>query len=342
MFTEYTFRDRALLTQALTRRSYVNDQHARDTGGHNEPMEFLGDAVIAVLVRKRVCARLPAASEGELHNIYAHFVSRRALAAMARELGLDKVLRTGRGDQLQGIDQQDKAMEDAMEAVAGALFLDGGLDAAEAVLGARLDAALEEALNTPTLQVRDAKSRLQEWCQARGVVWMYEERGVSGPDHQPVFVVCLQLGPRGDDGVGTLGSFEGEGRSKLEAQKAAAAIALAALEGAPTPGVPAGSPSSALHAGPATPTRTSARNIAPNAKNALLERAQHLKLAPPTFETRSGGPSHAPTFEAKVTSDGQSFGPASARAKRDAEVAAAALALDVLDPQHTFDYVGRR
>ncbi len=349
MFAAYRFRDPSLLQQALTRRSYVNDASGRDTGEHNERLEFLGDAVVALLVRRRVYQALPEADQGGLHNAYANFVNRKALADLARRLELPGQLRSGRGDQIQGIHTQDKALEDAAEAVAGALFLDGGLEAAEAVLGPELDRVLAASQTQPDAELRDAKSRLQEWCQARGLPFGYDDLARSGPDHQLRFEVAVRVGPA-PGASGQPLTFRGSGNNKKEAEKAAAAVALSQLEDG-FRGVEADLGGSSATAGPGDAgwLSTSLRSPppsprkSPNARNALQERCQALGLSLPAFSAAvQNGPPHLPSFEVTVTVEGQTFGPCRGNTKKEAEKIVAALALERLDPERVFDFVGRR
>lgn len=209
----YRFHDRALLEAALTHRS-----HAQESGGEiqYERLEFLGDAVLGLAAAERLYRALPAEAEGELSRLKAWVVSAESLARYAEALGLGELLRLGVGEERTGGRRKRSLLADALEAVFGAVYLDGGATAARALLAPYL----EEALAADPGRAGDAKTRLQEAAQARG--WelpAYRIAGESGPDHAKRFVVEVLV--RGEV------AGRGEGGSKKEAQQAAAAAALA-------------------------------------------------------------------------------------------------------------------
>jgi ribonuclease-3 len=216
-----------LLETALTHSSFANEHE--DAQQDNERLEFLGDAVLELGVSEMLYERNPGAPEGELTRMRARLVSEPALAALARELGLDELLRLGRGEELQGGRTRDALLADAFEAVLGAVFLDGGFAAARAVLrgiySQRLPAPDE------TRRVKDAKSRLQELTQKD-----FRERpayallGGSGPDHAKVFEVELTL----PDGRRLRAS--GPTVKKAEQDAAARALELLQAPGVSRPG----------------------------------------------------------------------------------------------------------
>ncbi|MCK9238974.1 ribonuclease III [Desulfocurvus sp.] len=209
-----------LLETALTHSSFANEHEEADRD--NERLEFLGDAVLELGVSEMLYERNPEAPEGELTRMRARLVSEPALAALARELGLDGLLRLGRGEELQGGRTRDALLADAFEAVLGAVFLDGGFAAARGVVrgiyARRLPGPGE------TRRVKDAKSRLQELTQKD-----FRERpayallGGSGPDHAKVFEVELTL----PDGT----RLRATGPTVKKAEQDAAARALALLRG---------------------------------------------------------------------------------------------------------------
>ncbi|MBI4917469.1 MAG: ribonuclease III [Acidobacteria bacterium] len=221
----YEFRDRALLERALTHSSFVNE--VPGTAQSNEVLEYLGDAVLDMLVAEALVACMPGAGEGVLTRLRASMVAESALGQVAAEIGLGAHLHLGRGEDSQGGRERPALLADALEAVIGAAYTDGGLEAARRVVlhlfGSRLAAA---AIADP-----DPKSRLQEVVQARRhVTPSYRLVRSWGPDHDRQFeVVCLI----GDEVVGT-----GFGRTKKEAATAAATAAIENTGGEPEPGGP--------------------------------------------------------------------------------------------------------
>lgn len=213
----YRFKRPDLLELALTHRSYANEQGVPE---HYERLEFLGDAVLGLVTAEWLYDRHPELPEGELSKLKAQLVSRNTLAQYAETLELGPVLRIGVGEDRSGGRAKASLLADSLEAVFGALHLDGGLEVArQAVLPMLEGAALERA----QLLERDAKTQLQEFVQALG--WAlpeYRLAGSSGPDHNKVFVVeCWVSGePAG----------QGEGPSKKVAEQRAAADALARLQ----------------------------------------------------------------------------------------------------------------
>lgn len=215
-----------LLRRALTHRSYLNETEELDVRD-NERLEFLGDAVIGFLVGQQLFRDLPEAREGELTALRAALVRERALAGFARALGLGPLLRLGKGEDASGGRGRPAVLCDAFEALVGALYLDGGLEAAQALLAPL--AAPELARVREERRHRDARSEFQEAVQARWQVTpRYETVGESGPDHDKRFQVrvCVEDRPWG----------LGEGRSKADAARAAARDALARWRAAPMEG----------------------------------------------------------------------------------------------------------
>lgn len=213
-----TFRDPGLLRQALRHSSYAHENP--DQGPSNEQLEFLGDAVLSLTVSHLLLEAFPGSPEGELSQRRAALVNTRTLAAVARRLRLGDFLLLGKGEERQGGRQKPSLLADALEAVLAAVYLDQGLQAAarlvETWLGPLL-AAQEES------EVQDAKTRLQEWLQARGQTPpQYEVLEENGPSHARIFRVALRLGGE------TLA--EGRGRSKKAAEQEAARQALSALQ----------------------------------------------------------------------------------------------------------------
>ena len=210
-----------LALAALTHKSFVNE-HRGEALRDNERLEFLGDAVIDLAVSHRLMERFPEAREGELSKIRAAMVDEAGLALMARACDLGSLLRLGRGEELTGGRQKSSLLADGMEAVVAALYLDGGLDPVLAVLDRFLGAAFEQAA-AGTLD-RDYKTQFQELAQSRlRSAPRYRVVAEHGPDHSKVFEVELEL--KGEV-VG-----HGAGRSKKDAEQAAAKLALETING---------------------------------------------------------------------------------------------------------------
>jgi ribonuclease-3 len=216
----HTFRNVRLLDEALTHTSHVNelkDQSSKD----NERLEFLGDAVLALIISEHVAAACPDLMEGALSKLRSHLVSEATLAAVARRLDLGKLLRLGRGEERTGGREKDSILADTVEAVLAAVYLDGGLEAAR---GFTLRAFAQELGEAASRDAGgglsgDYKTQLQEWCQQQhDCVPQYVTAKESGPDHQKTFDVQVLVQGR------VLG--RGTGRSKKEAEQAAAQEAL--------------------------------------------------------------------------------------------------------------------
>src|SRR5512143_968095 len=204
---------------ALTHKSFVNE-HRGEGLLDNERLEFLGDAVIDLAVSHRLMERFPEAREGELSKIRAAVVDEAGLARMARELDLGALLRLGRGEELTGGRQKSSLLADAMEAVVAALYLGGGLEPVLTLLDRFLGEAFARAA-AGTLD-RDYKTQLQELAQSKlRVSPRYRVIAEHGPDHSKIFEVEL----KGE----TIG--RGAGRSKKDAEQAAAKLALEAMNG---------------------------------------------------------------------------------------------------------------
>jgi ribonuclease III len=214
----YTFRDRSLLEEALTHRSSTNEVSGRIAD--NQRLEFFGDSILGFLISHFLFVRFPDAREGELTRMRAALVDEQNLFAVAARLGLGSFLVLGKGEERSGGREKRSILADACEAVIAAVFLDGGIRAARKVVRLLFEASDDETLSGST---RDYKSELQELVQSRSALApKYELTGVDGPDHEKVYTVSVLL-----EGV-PAGS--GRGRSKKEAQQAAAREALAAMK----------------------------------------------------------------------------------------------------------------
>lgn len=214
----YSFRNRALLETALTHSSYANENRASGILC-NERLEFLGDSVLGVTVADFLYRHFPDMPEGRMTRLRAELVCEQSLHRVALELHLGDYLRLGKGEEHNGGRKRASILSDAVEAVIAAMYLDAGMETAAGFIHRCL---LDDvrAIETPTFT--DYKTSLQELVQRHsGQVLSYELVGEEGPDHAKTFrvQVCLNGDPIG----------RGTGRTKKEAEQAAAANALEAL-----------------------------------------------------------------------------------------------------------------
>ena len=209
----YRFRDPALLDQALTHISALTG--VRNRAGSYQRLEFLGDHVLGLVVSDMLFRAFPKADEGEMSRRLADLVRKEACADVARAIALGAAIRLGTSEANAGGRGRTAILADVCEALIGAIFVDGGYPAASALIG-RLWSA---RMRTPARPLRDSKTALQEWAQARGLPTpAYREVERKGPDHDPEFRVMVELPD--------LAPAEGLGRSKRAAEQAAAAAML--------------------------------------------------------------------------------------------------------------------
>lgn len=212
----YRFAAPELLVEAMTHRSYVHE-HSGPGIVSNERLEFLGDAVLALLSAQLLFELFPAAPEGELTAMRAALVRASTLADLARRLDLGLSLRLGKGEDLTGGRARALLLASALEAVIGAVYRDGGLDAARSFLDPWLREYARELAHPR--RYKDDKSLLQEAAQARlGLTPTYRVVASEGPAHDPRFVVEVLVGEHA--------LARGEGRSKRQAEQEAARLAL--------------------------------------------------------------------------------------------------------------------
>lgn len=212
----YSFKDKRLIEQAFTHRSYLNEnrQPGRE---HNERLEFLGDAVLELVVTEFLYAKYPDKPEGELTAYRAALVNTVSISDAAGKLGMNEYLLLSRGEARDTGRARQIILANAFEALIGALYLDAGYGEAKDFIAAQLFHKTEEVVAKRLWQ--DAKSRIQEIAQEKlKVTPVYELVGQSGPDHDRTFVVAAVL-------AGT-SVAKGEGRSKQEAEQNAAQRAL--------------------------------------------------------------------------------------------------------------------
>ncbi len=215
--------DRATALAAITHKSWVNE-HRGEGAEDNERLEFLGDAVIDLLVSEYLMSHFPLAREGDLSKLRAAVVDEPGLAGIGRALQLGELLRLGRGEELTGGRDKTSLVADAMEAVIAAVFLDGGLAAVHRLIDPFLEEAYARAVNGSI--DRDFKTQLQEQAQARfRSSPRYRVVAEVGPDHSKTFEIEVEL--RGE----VLG--RGTGRSKKDAEQGAARVAVEAIAAMP-------------------------------------------------------------------------------------------------------------
>lgn len=201
----YIFAAPALLEEALTHVSAGSREHCY------QRLEFLGDRVLGLVVSTMLFEAFPAAPEGELSKRLADLVRKETCADVARSWNLGDELRLGEGEKRSGAKKRDAILGDACEAVIGAVYRDGGLEAAEKLVRENWTARM----HAPRIVPKDAKTLLQEIVQARGLpVPTYRDVGRSGPDHAPRFEVAVQ--------VQGMTEVSGQGPSKRVAERAAA------------------------------------------------------------------------------------------------------------------------
>jgi ribonuclease-3 len=217
---DYCFKDHSLLQEALTHRSALNEV----SGGElvdNERLEFLGDAVLGLMVASLLLERFPDKREGELSRLRASLVGEENLARLALSLDLGRFLVMGKGERQTGGAGRKSLLADAFEALLAAVYQDGGPEAASRFV-ARLFLPLLDAMASDVIG-KDYKTSLQELAQARfGAMPHYRLDGVTGPSHDQRFVVSVILR---DELLG-----EGKGGSKKEAAQQAARVALVKLD----------------------------------------------------------------------------------------------------------------
>ena len=223
---DYCFHDRALLERAITHRSWAHEQVAPTAAEarrlHNEALEFLGDSVLGLIVADYLCRTHPEVTEGELSRMKHRLVSAATLARASARLNLGDFVRFGRGEEKSGGRGKSALLADVLEAVTGAIFLEGGIKAASSFVHRAIGGELQQANPTAAAEA-DYKTMLQEKLQAeRQVAPKYSVVETVGPPHRRTFHVELSW-----DG----GSVRGEGRSIKIAEAAAAKQALEIMKG---------------------------------------------------------------------------------------------------------------
>jgi ribonuclease-3 len=211
------FKDTEILLSAITHRSYLNE-HREATWAHNERLEFLGDAVLELVVTDYLFHKYPEKPEGELTAVRAALVNTTSLAAASEQLGINTYLLMSKGEAKDEGRARQYILANAFEACIGALYIDQGYDTAKDFIARQLFAKTDEIVAKRLWQ--DAKSRFQELAQEHASITpTYDTLSQEGPDHDRVFTVGVFL--RQEQVA------EGQGRSKQEAEQAAAEAAIA-------------------------------------------------------------------------------------------------------------------
>lgn len=213
----YTFSDRSYMETALTHSSYANERGGRAS---NERLEFLGDAVLGFCAAKEIFRLYPDMPEGGLTRLRAELVCEASLHQVAMELELGSYIHLGKNEECNGGRERTSILADCVEALIAAIYLDGGLEPAEAFIKGKI---LNDLLAGHRPSRTDYKTQLQEVMQrAGGAAPVYSILAESGPDHNKSFTACVAL----HDGA----SAQGVGKSKKEAEQMAAKAALALLK----------------------------------------------------------------------------------------------------------------
>jgi len=211
----YRFHDVGLFVQALTHRSA--------TGRNNERLEFLGDAVLDFVISDSLFKLRPDADEGDLSKLRASLVKDTSLAGIAVDIGLGEHLILGSGERKTGGHRRESILADALEAIFGAVYLDSGFDAAKELIDRIFEQRLDELPDAEDL--RDPKTRLQEWLQARKLsLPIYDLVSVTGKDHRQKFVVSCTVNELSQ-------TTEGDSTSRRKAEQRAASAMLGMLSG---------------------------------------------------------------------------------------------------------------
>jgi ribonuclease III len=210
----YTFNDKELLSLAFIHRSFINEN--RQIAHHNERLEFLGDSVLGLLIANYLYVTMPATPEGELSYLRSRLVEASSCMAYVHDLRVSRFLLLGKGERMNDGRGRESILADLFEAIIGAIFLDGGLEASRTFLFEKLKSNLETILKMP---IQNWKAILQDFCQKKyGQPPDYKLVSELGPDHSKHFEIAVEMN-------GQLAGC-GRGASKKEAQQAAAKDAL--------------------------------------------------------------------------------------------------------------------
>ncbi|MFI5241177.1 MAG: ribonuclease III [Microgenomates group bacterium] len=212
------FKDEKFLDLALTHRSWLNEH--KGARSSNERLEFLGDAVLEFIVSRELYKSFPDKEEGFLTALRANLVNTTSLADIALNLNLGEIIYLSKGEEETGGRENPSLLADTVEAIIGALFIDQGLDKAAEFIHDNLLKDLEKRSKLP---LKDSKSLLQEYVQAKGLSTpRYKVIEESGPDHDKRFIIEVLIGEKSWG--------RGEGKSKAQAEQEAAKSALAVVQ----------------------------------------------------------------------------------------------------------------
>ncbi|MBN2429296.1 MAG: ribonuclease III [Deltaproteobacteria bacterium] len=213
----YVFREHERFVEAMTHKSFSNEQIGSGACSHNERLEFLGDAVLELIVSDYIFCRYPEMDEGQLTRIRAEVVNEKSLARIGRNLGLGDFLLLGKGEAMSGGRQKASLIADAFEALLGAVFSDSGFEKTCTVVLPLVVEHIDKAASRK--EGMDFKTRLQEWLQGRKQeIPVYKVLAAEGPDHKKLFTCQVACG-------GTI-LGQGQGKTKKAAEQEAARQAL--------------------------------------------------------------------------------------------------------------------
>lgn len=210
----YTFKDRSLLALAFVHRSFINEN--KSISQHNERLEFLGDSVLGILIADYLYRYLPSTPEGDLSVLRSRLVEAGSCVIYVQKYDLGAHLLLGKGERMNDGRGRDSILADLFEAIIGAIYLDGGLDAAKRFLFKNFSVEIDAILKMP---LRNFKALLQDFCQKKfQKTPVYKVISEEGPDHSKIFKISVSIN---DKEIG-----QGQGTSKKEAQQSAAEAAL--------------------------------------------------------------------------------------------------------------------
>lgn len=213
---QYQFKNGNLLERALTHKSFANE--LKNATEHNEKLEFLGDAVLDLLIGELLFEKYPADSEGGLSKKRASIVNEEVLSDLATEMGLNKMMLLGKGETLTGGSKKPRLVSSSFEAIVGAIYLDGGFEVTKTIVRREFSPLIDSICSAEDF-FKDYKTRLQELVQkSLKETPRYELLSEEGPPHDRVFRVCVK--------VQSEVWAEGTGRSKKHAEQDAAKTAL--------------------------------------------------------------------------------------------------------------------
>lgn len=216
----YSFQNKQLLLLSFVHRSFYNE-HRGAVSHHNERLEFLGDSVLGLIISEYLYDQLPQEPEGQLSHLRSHIVEAGSCAQLLGQLGIAQYVLLGKGERMNDGRGRETILADLFEALIGAIYLDGGMDAAKTFFFTHFSHQMNTHLQTPS---HNWKAELQDYSQKKHQKPpIYKVLKESGPDHSKVFHVGAYIG---EMEVG-----EGDGSSKKEAEQAAAMDALKKLEG---------------------------------------------------------------------------------------------------------------